>query len=532
MKDYFLFFLDNKSGWKTNEKILSKKEPKIYDEIKRFSELYSLSHLTFQQQVWHFINKYTDIPKCAECNKILKFKRSLKEGYGKYCSLSCTNKNKEHINLSKETREQKKEEILKKIKRKTFEKFGVENIFQRKDLIRESFRKKYKVDNVWEIESINERRKQTNMVKYGYESNLHNELILNKTKKTKQNNFITKYPDFNFIHYTGKTLSIKCDDCDNIYDIDRSTFYHRVSYYKTPCTVCNPINSGESFFEKEILTFIKSIYDGVVIENDRNTINPKELDILIPNKKIAIEFNGLFWHSSEFVDYKYHLKKTELCENKDINLIHIFEDEWFHKKEIIKSIIKSKFKIFDRILYARKCKICEIDAETYKNFCEENHIQGNVNSKIKIGLFYNDELVSIMSFGGLRKSLGSTSEEGTYEMLRYCSKLNTLIVGGASKLFSFFIKKYRPKKIVSFSDKRFFHGDIYKQLNFIFDKNTSPNYFYVTEYLKRENRFKYRKDVLIKQGFDKNKSETQIMDERGIYRIYDCGNKKWVWKEK
>ena len=532
MKDYFLFFLDNKSGWKTNENILSNKEPKIYDEIKKFSELNSLGHLKFQQQVWHFINKYTDIPKCAECNKILKFKRSLKEGYGKYCSLSCTNKSKEHINSSKETRKLKNEEIQEKIKETTLQRFGVENFFQRKDLIRDSFRKKYNVDNVWEIQGINEKRKQTNMLRYGYETNLNNKSTLSKTIFKKQQNFLLKYPDFDFINYTGKTLSIKCNLCDNIYDIDRSTLCHRVSFQKIPCTICNPINSSESFFEKEILTFIKNIYDGVVIENDRNVINPKELDILIPDKKIAIEFNGLFWHSSEFVDYKYHLNKTELCENKDINLIHIFEDEWFHKKEIVKSIIKSKLNIFDNILYARKCRINEIDSKTYKTFCNENHIQGSVNSAIKIGLFYNDELVSIMSFGGLRKSLGSKSEEGTYEMLRYCSKLNTLILGGASKLFSFFIKKYQPNKIISFSDKRFFNGEVYNQLNFNFSKNTDPNYFYVIDYLKRENRFKYRKDVLIKEGFDKEKTEFQIMEERGIHRIYDCGNKKWIWIKK
>jgi hypothetical protein len=531
MKDYFLFFSDNKSGWKTNEKILSKKEPTIYDEVKKFAELHSLNHLKFQQQVWHFINKYPDIPKCAECNEILKFKKSLKEGYGKYCSLLCTNKNKNHIESSKKTWLSNKTEILDKIKKTTLEKFGVENVFQDKELIKQGFNKKYNVDNVWEIEGINDKRKQSYLTKYGYNSNLNNKDTHTKTIDTKQKNFLSKYPNFTFKNYTGKTLTLNCESCSQEYNIDRSSFRHRVLHNITPCTICNPINSGESFFEKEILTFVKEIYNGFVVENDRNIINPKELDILIPDKKLAIEFNGLFWHSSEFVGYKYHLDKTNLCKIKGVDLIHIFEDEWFHKKDIVKSIIKSKLKIYDRVIYARKCKIVELSSKLYKDFCNENHIQGHVNSSIKLGLYLDDVLISVMSFGGLRKSLGSNSEEGTYEMLRYCSKLNTLVIGGASKLFSYFIKKYNPHKIISFSDKRYFIGDLYEKLKFVMDKETSPNYYYVTDYLKRENRFKYRKDILVKQGFDSEKSEFNIMDERGIHRIYDCGNKKWVWRK-
>jgi hypothetical protein len=181
------------------------------------------------------------------------------------------------------------------------------------------------------------------------------------------------------------------------------------------------------------------------------------------------------------------------------------------------------------VIYGRKCLVGEIDSKTYKNFCEENHIQGTVNSKIKLGLFYNNELVSIMSFGGLRKSLGSKSIEGHWEMLRFCNKLNTKVIGAASKLFSYFINNYKPKEIVSFSDKRYFSGELYQKLNFQFIKETKPNYYYISDYLKRENRFKYRKDILVKEGFDETKTEWEIMSERGFDRLWDCGNKKWVW---
>jgi hypothetical protein len=157
-----------------------------------------------------------------------------------------------------------------------------------------------------------------------------------------------------------------------------------------------------------------------------------------------------------------------------------------------------------------------------------NHIQGYVNSNIKLGLFHKQELVSLMTFGGLRKSLGSKHKNNHWEMLRFCNKLNTTVVGGSSKLFNFFIKNYSPIEITSYSDNRFFNGSLYETLGFKFIKNTGINYFYVKNG-KREHRFKYRKDMLVKQGFDSEMTEHQIMLERKIYRIYDCGNKKWVW---
>ena len=522
--------MDNKSGWKTNEKILSKKEPKIHEEIEKFSEINSLNHLPFQQQVWHFINKYSDVPKCAECGEELKFKRSLKEGYGKFCSLVCTNKNKEHIEKSKKTWMSKINDIHDKMKKTNISKYGVENTYQNLDLVKNGFMKNHGVDHVSKVKGVKDKRKNTNIKKYGYLNNLNNPKVLNKTHDVRRNHFLNKYNHFFFKNHIGDRLSIECNICGNDYEINRSLFRHRNIYGITPCTICNPTNSGESFPEKEILGFIKSIYNGIIIQNDRKLINPKELDLYLPELKLAIEFDGLYWHSSEYVDKNYHLDKTRLCNNKNVDLLHIFEDEWLNKKEIVKSIIKSKFKIYDNIFYARKCFIKELDSKEYKNFCNQNHIQGSVNASVKLGLYYKNELVSVMSFGGLRKSLGSVKEVGTYEMLRFCSKLNTTIVGGASKLFKFFVKKYNPNKIVSFSDNRYFDGRLYEKLNFKFVTNTKPNYYYITDYLKRENRFKFRKDVLVKQGFDKNKTENQIMEERGIPKIFDCGNKKWVWK--
>ena len=276
--------------------------------------------------------------------------------------------------------------------------------------------------------------------------------------------------------------------------------------------------------EDEIIQFLKPCINTI---QRYKMSNKKEIDILLPTLNIGIEYNGLRWHSEQFSKNKnYHIEKTLQAKKEGIKLIHIFEDEWVYKKEIVESRLLNLVGKTPNKIYARKCEIREISYKESYNFLETNHIQGNVVSKYHIGLFYNNELVSLMTFGGLRRNLGSTSEEGKYELLRFCNKLNTNVVGGASKLLSYFEKIYKPKEIISYADRRWSNGNLYEQLSFNFINSSSPNYFYVYG-SKRENRFKYRKSELVKMGFDKNKTEKQIMEEQGFHRIYDCGTLKF-----
>ena len=173
-------------------------------------------------------------------------------------------------------------------------------------------------------------------------------------------------------------------------------------------------------------------------------------------------------------------------------------------------------------IYARKCQIKEVTHIDSKKFLNMNHIQGQLNSSIRLGLYLDDELVSLMTFGGLRKALGTSQKDGSYELLRFCNKLNTTVIGGANKLLKNFINLYKPKEIISYADRRWSIGNLYIKLGFDLNHYSQPNYFYVIND-KRNNRFNYRKDVLIKEGFDKNKTEHEIMLERKIYRIYDSG---------
>ena len=288
------------------------------------------------------------------------------------------------------------------------------------------------------------------------------------------------------------------------------------------CINCVPLLDLQSAKEKEINKFIKSIYTGDIIENDRTILNGKELDIYLPEKKLAFEFDGLYWHSELYKDKDYHLNKTEICKENDIQLIHIFEDEWLYKQDIVKSRIRGLLGLNERI-FARKCEIKEVSYKDSEQFLNDNHIQGNCMSSYRYGLYYNNKLVSLMTFGKSRFA-------NEYELLRFCNKLNINVIGGASKLFKHFLSDHSEIiEIISFADRRWSIGNLYEKLGFKYSKTTPPSYFYIIDNI-RYNRIDFQKHKLVKEGYDPNLSEHEIMLSRNIYRIYDCGNLKYVYK--
>ena len=283
---------------------------------------------------------------------------------------------------------------------------------------------------------------------------------------------------------------------------------------------CNKCTSSISKTEIEINLFINSLNIKTICST-RKIIKPLELDIYIPSHNIAIEYNGLYWHSEQFVDKNYHLNKTELCEKQGIQLIHIFEDEWLSKQDVVKSMLKNKLGLTENKIYGRKCEIKNVNPSDAIIFINDNHIQGPNNPSIRVGLYYEDELVSIMTFGKPRLGIGSSFDG--YELSRFCNKLNTNVLGSASKLLKHFIKTYQPKEIRSYANKSISNGALYRTLGFGLTHVNKPNYHYIIG-KERKHRFNFRKELLKKQGFDtKNKTEHEIMLEREIYRIYDCG---------
>lgn len=302
--------------------------------------------------------------------------------------------------------------------------------------------------------------------------------------------------------------------------------------------------SGSSYFEKEVTEFVKSIYPNKIIENDRKIIKPKELDIYIPNKNVAIECDGLYWHSTEqltskgqFIfssDEKKHYKnkqliKTLLCEEKGIRLIHIFEDEWNTKKEICKSILASSLGIYKQKIFARKCEVKEINLEDWKKFLHENHIQDYTFAEYRLGLYYKDELVQGI---GITKS---NHKQGEIELNRMVTKLNTQVIGGFSKLMNNSIKMWNFSKIYSYISRRLFDGKGYYASNFKIVKINEPTYFYVKHgqrfprYNFMKNKIKKMYDMGELSYWNENETEELIMNKNQFGKLYDCGTIKVVY---
>lgn len=302
-------------------------------------------------------------------------------------------------------------------------------------------------------------------------------------------------------------------------------------HFVQSCPECKS-SEYKSKQEQEVFDFVQTLVDETVVSSSRKLVgNNVELDIYVPSKRVAIEYNGLYWHSSEYRQQNYHLNKTNRCEDNDIQLIHLFEDEWLYKKEIVKSRLRNIIapESITRI-YGRNTEIRSVDASTASDFLNNNHIQGACSAKHKYGLYYNDELVSLMTFSNYRIVTGLKSiDKNNYELIRFCNKINTSVIGGASKLLKHFIKLNQPDEIMSYACRRWSVGNLYKQLGFTYVHSSGPSYAYHVNG-KRLHRSKFQKHKLVEAGFDAAKTEQQIMSERGFYRVYDCGTTKWLLK--
>ena len=476
-----------------------------------------------------------------------KIKKTLKEKYGvENISQSQYIKDKKietNLKKYKSNYPLSNEKIREKIKKTLKEKYGVENISQSqcaknkkietsiknygceypsqsdifKDNIKKTNLKKYGVE--WNLLNgdIKEKIKNTNIKIYGYDNPSKSDIIKNKIKKS---NILTSHKKiFNenrdIIDIIDDKYIIKCD-CkgDHNFEINRVLFYKRRENNTIICTLCNPINKHQSGLEMQLFNYIKDHYSGKIITSDRKIIKPYELDIYLPDLGLAFEFNGLYWHNELNKSNNYHYTKTKKCIDSNINLIHIYEDDWVYRQDIVKSMILNKINKINNKIFARKCDIRIIDdINIVKNFLNTNHIQGYTTSTIKLGLFHNHELVSLMCF---------KKTKNDYELVRFCSLLNTSVVGGASKLLKYFIKNYDFNKIKTFSDRGYSNGGVYEKIGFNFSGNLKPSYYYVVDGI-RIHKSNYKKKNLIKMGFNGDDSEHHIMIKRGIYRIYNSG---------
>ena len=296
-------------------------------------------------------------------------------------------------------------------------------------------------------------------------------------------------------------------------------------------------NISHSSPELEIKSIITAMYNGKCIENSRSIIPPLELDLYYPEKNVAIEFNGNYWHDENHKSKDYHFNKFKLCKDKNIRLVSIYESDWYNKHDNIISLLKNIF-IDSKIVYARNCTISKLDYKTKSAFINEYHFYGDSNQgTISYGLYYNDELVSVMSFGKLRGQNKLHNNKDHYELVRFVTKDNVRVTGGASKLFKKFISEYHPVYIICYSDNDFFTGETYNKLGFkLKSLGKSIDYQWVkgTKSLSRyecmtnkllEKYPKYRNINII------GSIEDYIMHDLGYSKLYRCGNSIWEYKQ-
>lgn len=556
--DYKEFFIGNNgNGLRTTEKHLSLSYPEIYDRILSYISADWFKNLSFKEKIWYFINNKVDKVTCLHCGVDVKFKGTLNKGYGKFCSLPCANESgilnrlqsEAIINKYGVTSTNQLESVKEKKKKTYIDKYGVDNPMKSdvvKNKLADVMLNTYGVDNPMKLKTVKEKVIDTCNIKYGCDNPFQSEEVKLKIKQINNDRLGVDYPTQSSVVKTkikdiaidklkvkhpfileveGNNLKCQCEECCDNYEISRILFNERVREGYSLCTNCNPIGINSiSDGEKEICEFIKSL--GVdIIENDTEVLDGKELDILIPNHNIAIEYNGLYWHSELYKSHDYHLNKTEMCELKSVRLIHIFEDEWKYKRDIVESRLRNMLGFNDIKIYARNCEVKSVSASECRRFLDTNHIQGFAKSNTKLGLYHNNELVSLMTFGHGRVIMGGKKDD--WELVRFCNKLNTSVIGGASKLLKHFIKVHKPDNIISYADRRWSQGDLYNKMGFTFTHHSKPNYWYITNDI-REYRFKYRKSELVRSGSDASLSERQIMLNNKRYRIYDCGNTKFT----
>lgn len=449
------------------------------------------TNVTLNQRLYHFIYD-CGIKKCNHCDNPTNYRDRITKGYYKTCG------NKEcHAKEFKQT-----------------------------NLIN------YGVESVMNIDSIKKKHEDSCFKNYGSKSYLGTRDAVNKRKEKDIQNFKDSNPSITKV--TDSTISLICEDCKNEVELPKYLLYNRTKYRLKVCTICNPVGSyWSSNGEDEIVKFLEDIGITNIVRRSKKIVKYHEIDIYLPDYNIGIEFNGLYWHSEVYKAKDYHLEKTNSSNKYGIKLIHIWEDDWNFKMDIVKSRLKNLLKMNDVVIYARKCKIRSVDSKIERSFLELNHLQGYVASNYKIGLFYDNELVSLMTFSKPRRAAGQKSKNGPLELLRMCNKLNTNVVGASSKLLKHFLNKCDLEEfteLITYADRSWSSKDsVYEKIGFEFIGSTAINYYYIFD-RKRKHRYGFTKQKLVAQGADPNKTEKEIMFEKKIFRIYDCGSFKYILK--
>lgn len=284
-----------------------------------------------------------------------------------------------------------------------------------------------------------------------------------------------------------------------------------------------PIMLHDSKGERNLVEFIDSL-DLECTRNDRTIIPPQELDVYIPEKKIAIEFNGLYWHSEKYKDKNYHYNKWKSCKEKGIQLLQIWEDDWIDRREIVESMLTYKLGLNSERIYARDTIIdLDVPWNQAKQFLDSNHIQGSVKATHYVGLRCNGVLVALCCFT-------KSQQIADWDLTRFATSCS--VVGGFSKILKNFRREHAGS-IKSFADLMISDGGLYEKNGFTMDKILKPDYSYfvnnnprIHKFLYRKKRFRDDKDL----KYDPDMTEFELAELNGLLKIYDAGKARYILK--
>jgi hypothetical protein len=281
--------------------------------------------------------------------------------------------------------------------------------------------------------------------------------------------------------------------------------------------------------ENELLEYVKRFCPDA--RKDRTLLNGQELDIFIPSKHIAIEFNGCMWHTEQFGGKStvYHLAKTEICEYSGVRLIHVFEDEWHLHQEMVKRRIAHILGFsMQPSIYARKCTVREISIEEAKTFLDAYDMSGFSYANVHFGMFSDNNLLAVMSL--------RITGENEWQLSRFATNDNYRLVGACGKLLSYFKERYNPNRSISYADRRWTTAahNMYTATGFTFSGYTKPLYRYYNQKQDRYKRWHERtvRNILLKHGWKTSGlSKLEMARSLGYDRIWDCGLIRYVWSK-
>lgn len=556
--------------------------PDLYEQVIKMKPEY------FQEKLYWQQHHLTDYPKCPICGSVPVFEK-YNTGYRTYCSAKCSNSCKEKQAKTIRTNIERygvaapvlNKDIQAKINKTNRERYGADWTFQSeivRDKSKQTCRKHYGCDWASANPEVKARQIQTQRKKYGgcgfesvelrnktkqtclnqygneYYSNTEQSvrtqrewyggvgcespILKEKYLSTRRNN-ITQQKDF-LLGYTNEGDWIcacphpKCNKCtEKYYIISCNRYCGRIKNNTEPCTRLLPVQKSHSA-NTTIELFVQSILDEVGVEYETNKfiLNGQQVDIWIPSMNFAIECNGVYHHSLKFKTPSYHINKFKTARDLGIRLLTIWWDQYINHPDIVKSMILTKLGYNNQTIYARKCEVREVSSEDCGDFLEENHIQGNTPTKVRLGLYNNNELVSIMTFVKFAGCQGNKQVvDGTWNLNRFCNKRMYRVIGGAGKLLKHFIRTYQPTSIISHSHNDISDGHLYKTLGFETDGKINTSYYYIKGN-KRWHRSTFTKAGIVRRGWkdnvDSSWTEREVMEEHKYLCIYDSGTVKWT----